>query len=150
MKGQRALRRGRCSIAGQVVLLTSVTDARRHRFVEFEPARAACQAIHEHPSWRSTRCLAWVLMPDHWHGLVELGAGDTLAGYMNALTACVSKAVRRERIAAGPIWQRGYHDRALRSDEHLQVAARYLVHHPVRAGLVTRVGDYPYWNAIWL
>ena len=65
MKGQSALRRGRCSIVGQVYLLTSVTDARRHRFADFESARAACQAIHDHASWRSTRCLAWVLMPDH-------------------------------------------------------------------------------------
>jgi hypothetical protein len=30
------------------------------------------------------------------------------------------------------------------------VAARYLVANPLRPGLVERIGDYPYWNAVWL
>lgn len=50
----------------------------------------------------------------------------------------------------GAIWARAFHDRALRSDEHVLSAARYLVLNPVRAGLVQRIGDYPYWDAIWL
>ena len=28
--------------------------------------------------------------------------------------------------------------------------ARYVIANPKRAGLVERVGDYPYWDAIWL
>ncbi|MBB5859537.1 hypothetical protein GGR69_001194 [Xanthomonas arboricola] len=28
--------------------------------------------------------------------------------------------------------------------------ARYLIANPLRAGLVARVGDYPFWDAIWL
>jgi hypothetical protein len=28
--------------------------------------------------------------------------------------------------------------------------ARYIVANPLRAGLVSRVGHYPFWNAVWL
>ncbi|MFV3290267.1 transposase, partial [Pseudomonas sp. NY11955] len=28
--------------------------------------------------------------------------------------------------------------------------ARYIVANPIRAGLVSRVGDYPHWDAVWL
>ncbi|NJC47919.1 UNVERIFIED_ORG: hypothetical protein GGR78_001170 [Xanthomonas campestris] len=28
--------------------------------------------------------------------------------------------------------------------------ARYLIANPLRAELVERVGDYPFWDAIWL
>jgi hypothetical protein len=28
--------------------------------------------------------------------------------------------------------------------------ARYVVMNPVRAGLVSRVGDYPFWDAAWI
>lgn len=28
--------------------------------------------------------------------------------------------------------------------------ARYIIANPIRAKLVRRVGDYPYWNAAWL
>jgi hypothetical protein len=38
----------------------------------------------------------------------------------------------------------------MRKDQDLQVAARYIVANPLRAGLVKRVGDYPLWDAIWL
>jgi hypothetical protein len=50
----------------------------------------------------------------------------------------------------GPLWDVGFHDHALRSDESVIHAARYIVANPVRAGLVKRVGDYPFWDAIWL
>jgi hypothetical protein len=49
-----------------------------------------------------------------------------------------------------PIWQAGFHDRAMRKEENLQAFARYIVANPVRAGLVNRVGDYPHWDAMWL
>jgi hypothetical protein len=28
--------------------------------------------------------------------------------------------------------------------------ARYIIGNPVRAGIVTQVGDYPLWDAIWV
>lgn len=43
-----------------------------------------------------------------------------------------------------PIWQRGYHDHALRDDEDYFVRIQYLVNNPVRAGLVERIEDYPF------
>ena len=49
-----------------------------------------------------------------------------------------------------PVWQKGYFDRALRYEEDLKAAARYIIANPLRAGLVAQVGDYPLWDAIWL
>ena len=48
------------------------------------------------------------------------------------------------------IWQEGYHDHALRAEEDTQAVARYIIHSPVRAGLVKTVRNYPLWDAIWL
>jgi putative transposase len=48
------------------------------------------------------------------------------------------------------LWQKGYHDRAIRREEDLLAVARYIVANPLRAGLVKRVGDYPLWDAVWL
>ena len=45
---------------------------------------------------------------------------------------------------------RAFHDHALRANEDLRQAARYVIANPIRAGLVRRVGDYPFWNAIWV
>jgi len=88
--------------------------------------------------------MAWVIMPDHLHWLVELQRGS-LAELMCRIKSRSSRSIERGRL-----WQRGYYDRALRRDEDLKDAARYIVMNPIRAGLVTRVGDYPLWDAIWV
>ena len=48
------------------------------------------------------------------------------------------------------LWQTGFHDHALRREEDLAATARYLIANPLRAGLVQRVGDYPFWDAVWV
>lgn len=50
----------------------------------------------------------------------------------------------------GAVWQEGYHDHAVRSEEDLRKLARYVVANPVRAGLVERLGNYSLRDACWL
>lgn len=93
--------------------------------------------------------LCWVLMPDHWHGLVRLTGVATLAHVVGAAKGGSAHAMR-DVMAGRRVWAHGFHDRALRRDDDVLVAARYIIANPVRAGLVSRVRDYPYWNAVWL
>ncbi len=93
--------------------------------------------------------MAWVLMPDHAHWLLQLESG-TLNESVMRLKSLSARAVNSALDRTGPIWQPGYHDRALRRDEDLITAARYLIANPIRAKLATKLGDYPYWNAAWL
>jgi len=94
--------------------------------------------------------LAWVLMPDHWHGLLQLGEQDELSTVMRRLKSASAQQSNRILARTGTIWSKAFHDHALRSEDDLQETARYIVANPIRAGLVTRVGDYPFWNAVWL
>jgi REP element-mobilizing transposase RayT len=89
-------------------------------------------------------------MPDHWHGLIELGATGELSRTVQRLKSNTARRLRIENPDFGPVWEKGFHDRAIRSDESLLYLARYVVCNPVRAELVKRAGDYPYWNAVWL
>jgi REP element-mobilizing transposase RayT len=147
--GQGALRKGRVSEPGRIYLVTCVAWNRAPVFRHYRAARVASRAIHSPKSWGDAQCLAWVLMPDHWHGLIQVGEED-LSKVINRLKSRVSKAIRAEEGRRSPLWQRAFHDRALRDDEDVRDAARYVVANPIRAGLVQRAGQYPYWNAIWL
>jgi putative transposase len=91
-----------------------------------------------------------VLMPDHWHGRVELGEGESIAATVGRMKATSATAVRRIHDWPHRIWADGFHDRALRSDDYVIAAARYLVLNPFRAGLVRRIADYPFWDAVWV
>lgn len=88
-------------------------------------------------------------MPDHFHWLIELG-DSSLNELMRRVKANSSRAINRRRGTVGPLWQSGYHDRALHQEEDLQAVARYVVANPLRAELVDRLGDYPLWDAVWL
>ena len=48
------------------------------------------------------------------------------------------------------LWQEGFHDHALRKEEDLVKLARYIVANPLRAGIVSKIADYPLWDAVWL
>ena len=149
-RGHAALRRGRVSLRGQIYLVTFVTQSRNALFGDEALARPACRAFNDPLAWKQSRLLAWVLMPDHWHGLVELGREESLSSVICRLKANSARCVRRESEGLATVWARGFHDRALRSDHDVLSVARYVVMNPVRAGLVKRAGDYPYWNSIWL
>jgi len=94
--------------------------------------------------------LAWVLMPDHVHWLLQLGETDSLGEVIGRLKSASSRHTNRALNRTGPLWSKAFHDHALREEEDLQAVARYIVANPLRAGLIKRIGDYPFWNAIWL
>ena len=149
--GHARLRIGRQSLAGQVYLITFATVDRARTFADWAVAAEACRVMSATPAWQRSRLLAWVLMPDHWHGLVELGGFDSLPTCVGRLKGRSARLLRQAHPGIGPtVWAPAYHDRALRAEEQLVDAARYVVMNPVRAGLVRRVGDYPYWDAVWV
>lgn len=148
--GHRALRRGRWSQRGQVYLVTSATSKRERVFVDFESRCAASAAFHDFDREGDARLLAWVLMPEHAHWLLQLDGTESLAQAVNRLKSSASRRVNCSLQRSGTLWTRGFHDRALRQDDDLIAAARYVVANPVRAGLASRVGDYPFWNAVYL
>lgn len=145
----RRLRLARVSEPGRIYLITTTTWNRTPVFRDVGCARAVSRLCHAERTWAGARCLAWVLMPDHWHGLIELGDGDlskVVGKFKSLATRNVNQLGRRQY----PLWQKSFHDAGLRREDDVKAAARYLVGNPVRAGLCDSVMGYPYWNAVWL
>lgn len=147
--GHRALRRGRASLTGQIYHVTAATLKRAPIFVDYRAAQAACRCFENPAILHDARMLAWVLMPDHAHWLIELGEAQSLGKLVHGLKAFSAINVNGCMDRRGPAWNRAYHDRALRRDEDILAVARYIIANPLRAGLVSSVGDYPYWDTIW-
>ena len=148
--GHRALRRGRASVPGQIYHVTTTTRDREPIFDLPEAAFAAAACLHAPGGLGDASLLCWVLMPDHAHWLLRLGERDGLAGVVCRIKSASARSTNAALGRSGAVWARAFHDHALRCDEDLLALARYIVANPVRAGLVRRVGDYPFWNAIWL
>lgn len=148
--GHCALRRGRWSQPGGVYLVTTATAGRRPVFARFDRAREACLAFDAFEREGAASLLAWVLMPNHAHWLVQLGPREPLHQAINRLKSSSARRVLSRFGGSRPLWSRGFHDRAMRHGDDLIAASRYIIANPLRAGLVRRIVDYPFWNAIYL
>ena len=144
MPHSHRLRMGRHSQAGQVYMITMVTIGRQPWFADFSAARVLIRHLKNENELQRASTLAYVVMPDHLHWLMQLGKEVPLAQSVRAV-----KSLTTHRLGH-PVWQRGFYDHAVRSDEDLQARARYIIANPVRAGLVSSVADYPHWDAVWL
>jgi REP element-mobilizing transposase RayT len=138
------LRKGRVSLPGQAYHVTTITLDRQPVFSDLQSARFLINALRQAQTRGEATTLAFVVMPDHMHWLMQLDAGASLSKVVGTVKAVTAHGLG-ERI-----WQTGFHDHALRREEDLATLARYIVANPVRAGLVQRVGDYPHWDAVWL
>ena len=143
------LRIGRYAEKNRIYFLTTNTLDREPVFEDFALGRLIVNQFRnaQYQGWANS--LAWVVMPDHFHWLIELQQGS-LSGLMQKTKSLSTRAVNMSNGRKGSLWQQGYHDRALRRDEDLVKLARYIVANPLRAGLVGLLGDYPLWDAVWI
>ena len=148
--GHEALRKGRLSLPYQTYLVTTATLYRRPIFRSFSVGCVVAPCFEDRSLLGDACMLAWVLMPDHVHWLLQLGEKCGLSLVVNRLKSASGRQANRVLDRRGPFWQKAFHDHALREEEDLRKVARYMVANPLRAGLVDTINDYPFWNAIWL
>lgn len=124
---------------GQVFLLTICTDGRHPWFsLHLDLADHAAAEIVTLAAARGTVLHAWCVMPDHLHLLVN---DVDVIDFVRILKGRV--LVHARRVDAGRrLWQRSFHDHALRTEERETDAVRYVLFNPVRAGIVAAAGEY--------
>ena len=89
----------------------------------------------------------YVIMPDHVHLFVRGGRDFRLGPWIGALKQALGKAAKFSQ-AKGQIWEEGFSDHVLRSDESYSQKWNYVRENPVRAGLVRSVAEWPYQGEI--
>jgi REP element-mobilizing transposase RayT len=149
-RGTRSLRHGRYSAANQIYHVTTATAWRRKLFTNFAIAREVVKALRAETESQSCATLCFMLMPDHLHWLMDIRSDGSLSVCVNNVKANSARRINALTGRSERIWQKGFYDRALRSDEDVVAVARYIVANPLRAGIVEHVGEYPFWDAVWI
>ena len=86
---------------------------------------------------------AYCVMPDHIHVLCSPNGDTGVVEFVRLLKGRLATALRRLGVT-GPLWQRSFYDRALRREENLVEVIQYILHNPIRAGLVEDWQLYPF------
>ena len=106
-----------------------------------QAGKVAEEEWHHSASLRhDVRLEAFIVMPDHMHGLVGLinktptKTRSSLTGLMGTFKAAVTRRVHRlfpEEY--GGLWQRSFHDSIIRDLAHLERVRRYIEANPRKA-----------------
>ena len=154
----RVVRQWIAEIAGQPRFPTPEQRALalRRRITTFEDAghgichladprvAGAVEATLLHGDGNAYALLAWCIMPNHVHVVVEPMAGVSLHSIIQAWKSISARRANILLGRTGPFWMREYYDRYIRDDAHLEAAIRYAENNPVDAGLCTRPEDWPW------
>jgi putative transposase len=125
------------------------TNGRSRIFESSATVTAALAQIRRAAHEERFGLLAYCFMPDHVHLIVE-GIEDS-SDLRRFVKIAKQRFVRRLRTEAGiaAVWQEGYYERVLRSDETTDTVVRYVLDNPVRAGIVTKAEHYQHSGAMF-
>jgi REP element-mobilizing transposase RayT len=93
------------------------------------------------------RLIAWVIMPNHVHALLQVGTGYSLDRITHSWKSYTAKEANRLLGRIGAFWAPEYFDRFMRDEEHLVRTAAYIEANPVKAGSCGNVPDWRYSSA---
>ncbi|MGE3164900.1 MAG: transposase [Planctomycetota bacterium] len=94
------------------------------------------------------RLLAWCVMPNHVHGLIETLPGFSVSGLVHTWKSFSATQANRSLNREGDeFWMPDYYDRVIRNEHHLRVAIHYIENSPVKAWLIRRPMDWKHSSA---
>ncbi|MEZ0472152.1 REP-associated tyrosine transposase [Luteimonas salinilitoris] len=143
------LLKGRISRVGDFYVVTTVTERRRELFRSGKLADVVVGELQLCAEEGALISLAWVVMPDHLHWLLQLQQ-SSLSRCMQAFKSRSARAINAVGASQGSVWQPGFYDHRLRDERDLDRQARYLIANPIRSGLVSDIDAYPYWGCRWI
>lgn len=111
--------------------------------------RAFLKVIGEAQDRIPMRCLAYCLMPNHFHLVLWPHTDTSLSSFMAWLTTTHSKRWHavRQTTGTGHVYQGRYKAFPVSSDTHFLRLCRYVERNPLRAKLAARAQDWP-WSSL--
>jgi putative transposase len=131
-------RRARLDYPGCLHHVTARGIERRRLFVDDFDRRCFVRSMERLFPETGVRCLAWALMDNHVHLLVETG-DVPLSRVMHRLLQRHAQRFNRRHVRSGRLFQNRFRSDIVRSGPHLLEAVRYVHLNPVRAGMVQSV-----------
>ena len=142
---------GNFPLAEHAWLINTATHRQLQLFADFQLARLVIRALRQQHDLGTVNSLGFVLMPDRLHWLFQPGPGADPARVIGCIKTVSSRRINaRSNTPGRKIWQDGFSQHLFLATGDLRPVARRMVTSPLRAGLVSRIGDYPLWDVIWL
>ena len=110
-------------------------------FIDDEDRAVYVDKLARTVRWKRWRCLAYCLMPNHVHLLVETPEANLGAG-MQWFHGSYAREFNDRHARVGHVFQGRFGNKIMLTDEQLWTAAAYVARNPVEAGLVERAEEW--------
>ncbi len=132
------------SYIGAYLYFLTICTNRRQKCFEGEPAATWMTGqITQFFEVRPFAVIAYCVMPDHVHLLLEGLANDAdLKAVMHDWKQETAFAWKQRAVTR--LWQEGYYDHVVREHDPVVGIVRYILNNPFRAGLVAEGATYPF------
>jgi putative transposase len=140
----------RRALGGLIYHVLNRANSRRRLFRTDADYRAfldvLIEALRRFPG---VKLLAFCIMPNHWHLVLEPSADGELSRFMRWLTQTHTQRWRHARntVGFGALYQGRYKSFVVQEDRHFLVLCRYVERNALRAKLVRRAEDWPWCSA---
>ena len=124
-------------------MATTVTANRKRIFKNAKAADILLEAILFGKKQEWYYLLSFVIMPDHFH-LILIPESKDISHCMQSIKGFSSRQINKVLNRRGTIWQEGFYDYILDSEEKVLSRIKYIEDNPVRKGIVINSKDYPY------
>ena len=123
--------------------VTICSAGRRPLFTNSRLAFSLLQSLRNQAGECAFDIHTYCLMPDHLHFLAQGTQQECdLRDFVKIFRLNSSRSYRQK--TGQPLWQKKYFDHILRSGASLNSVAWYIWMNPVRKGLSSKVGEYPF------
>lgn len=131
----------RIELSGGLYHVTSRGDRREDIYLSNADREAWLALLSQVCTRFNWICHAYCLMTNHYHLVIETPDGNLAKG-MRQLNGVYTQIVNRAHGRVGHVFQGRYKAILVEKDSYLLELARYVVLNPVRAGMVSDVGDW--------
>ena len=133
--------------SGGNLFFTLVTYRRQRIFADGERVGQLRQSFREVNEKRPFELLATVVLPDHLHCLwclPEVDADFSTRWQMVKTSFSRHIPAKKRKDGAKTIWQPRFYDHCIREESDFHKHLDYIHYNPVKHGLVSSPGDWPY------
>ena len=133
------------------LLQEETSDLSRHKRIEqlLDAGHGACWLKQKeiadivenallHGDGKRYRLLAWCVMPNHVHVLIETDSAFSVSKIVQGWKSYTARLINQQLARSGSVWMRDYFDRYIRDNHHLAAVVAYIHNNPVKARLVSQ------------
>jgi len=129
---------------GAVYYVTSVTKDRKTLLNKGSASLFLICSLAYHKFIFSYRIYAFVIMPDHFHALIQPEGNYDISKIMNYIKGTFARKYNKMFKHKGIVWQKSFHDKVCRTEKEVLRKIEYTHNNPVKIGMVKKPGDYMY------